>query len=175
MLTVNELATLFTTVCTVRMVIDAPANAAVLHAALDTLDAPAALSAAEDRLRPRIAAIEGLDRSFWGFADGRPEGLIDPACALMLTEPIVLNLLRKLCQETLRLLEAADYRRAWSLADAWHNLPKMLMQCGGCVPPAFWSAYLRPYREAWDHAFLQDEEALIKAAMEGRRVPGWWR
>ncbi len=163
MLTANELATLRSVVCTVRMAIDAPGNCSVLRAVLDVADAPAVFDPAMDRLRPRIAALSTLDRRYWAFA-AAPLRHVQVA-ALLLTEPALLGMIRTLCRETIRALEKGEQQRAFDLADAWHNLPAMLLDCRGGVPESFWTVYIGAYRMRWDRTFLREEQALVTAYM----------
>ena len=80
----------------------------------------------------------------------------------ILKNQLLYDLLNKICDNLLRVLNSGDYITAVDFVDTVHCLPDIIAENRFTIPKSYWKSHMKSYRKKWDKTFLVEEQRILK-------------
>ena len=108
----------------------------------------------DNQVRKALAEVQGLDQERWYYVYHNNVYVNHH----FIQNKYVYELLIKLCQESINILETENFDRAYDLMDCYHCLPDIMADSNFCISKSYWKTYIKSYRNKWDKTFLVVEQ-----------------
>ncbi len=108
----------------------------------------------DNQIRKAIASINNLDKERWYFVYHNNIYVRHQ----LLKEEAIYQLLIKVCNLLIQLLEDEEYENAYDLVDTIHFLPDIIADNNFTIKQSYWNTLVKDYRDKWDKNFLLKEQ-----------------
>jgi hypothetical protein len=113
----------------------------------------------DNQIRNAIAEIPELDREKYPFIYHQNYYVHHS----FLKNPILINLMIKICNKLISAIASEKFEKAEDLADTVHCLPDIIAENRLTITKSYWKNHVRHYRQRWDRKFLKREEHMLRS------------
>jgi hypothetical protein len=113
----------------------------------------------DNQIRNAIAEILDLDREKYPFVYHQNYYVHHS----FLKNPILINLMIKICNELISAIASEQFEKAEDLADTVHCLPDIIAENRFTITKSYWKSHMRQYRQKWDKEFLKKEQYMLRS------------
>ena len=110
-----------------------------------------------NQIRNSIAEIPNLS-DIWNYVH-HPNVYVYDA---ILKDPLILDLLKTICDKLILCIQSKQYDLACDLADTVHCLPDIIAENKFSIPKSYWKSHVKYFRNKWDKDFLYSEQKMFK-------------
>lgn len=116
----------------------------------------------DNQIRKAISSVSELDCEYWEFAYHNNAYVTH----YTMNKPAINDLLIKLLENLLYLLNNKDFEMAYDLVDSVHCLPEIIADNNMTIPKSFWKIFIKDYQNRWDKDFLKFEKKRYKRYLQ---------